>query len=72
MNGLPLSASIKVDDLGDVIEIYGIRYSGELFRGLGFAAKGTRFEVGERASGVVTLHRIDPLTEQTNANRPEA
>lgn len=60
MNGLPLSASIRVDDLGDTIEIYGIRYSGELFRNLGFAEKGTRFEIGERGAGVVTLHRIEP------------
>ena len=60
MSRAVISSNVQIDDISDTITIYGIRYSGELFRELGFAAaEGTRFEIGKRHDGTLILHRID-------------
>ena len=51
---------VEIDRNAEVITIQGIRYSFSLFTCIGFCPKGTRFEVGERLDGVVTLHQIGP------------
>lgn len=45
-----------------IITIQGIRYTFDLFDQLGFAAEGTRFEIGKRSDGVIEL-RTFPTTE---------
>lgn len=55
-----LHEHIQTDDAADVITIYGIRYSGELFRGLGFDLRpGRSFRILKRENGVVTI-RVEP------------
>ena len=53
-----LSAAISVD--GDVVTIYGIKYSGDLFRGLGLETPvGKAFRIVKREDGVVTIETVD-------------
>jgi hypothetical protein len=51
-----LHEHIQIDDAADVITIYGIRYSGELFRGLGFDLRPDQsFQIVKREDGVITI-----------------
>jgi len=52
----PVSLNVKSSDNADEIIIYGIRYSGALFRGLGFSIREDEtFQIIKRADGVVTV-----------------
>jgi len=57
MGGM-ISENIKIDDSGDVIELFGIRYAGEVFRRLYLATPHMSFEVIEVKDGVITLKDI--------------
>ena len=67
MKALPphqqISSNINVNDLFDELELYGIRYSGALFRGFGFSiSEGETFQIIKREDGVMTVS-----TTHTNA-----
>lgn len=49
---------VKIDHEREIITIQGVNYAFGLFDQIGFAAKGSRFEIGERSDGVVTLHAL--------------
>lgn len=51
-------AQIGIDYSGRIIEIYGIRYALDLFKHIGMAAIGSRFEIIDRGDGVVTLQSL--------------
>ena len=54
--GKPLSDNIKIDDPNDEVVIYGIRYGGSFFRGLGFGIDtGKKFSIIERLDDVVVI-----------------
>lgn len=42
----------------DTFEIYGIRYSATLFRGLAFGKLGSEFRIVRREDGLITLEEI--------------
>jgi hypothetical protein len=53
-----LHEHIKIDDERDIITIYGIDYSGELFRGLGFSLREDEwFQILKREDGLIHLSR---------------
>ena len=53
----PLSECVSVDDERDVVTIYGIKYSGACFRGLGFSIDEKKyFQILERKDGVLIIH----------------
>lgn len=61
------SFEVSVDHDRKIITIQGMKFTFEFFNALGFAAKGTRFEIGDRYPGGVTLHtlpRADALSSQ--------
>jgi len=48
----PLTGNVFIDERLDQLTIYGIRYSAEIFRGLGFRTRpGESFEIVERQDG---------------------
>lgn len=49
----------EYDIVDDVLTIEGVRYSGELFRGLGALDVGGLFQIQDRKDGVLTLYEID-------------
>lgn len=49
---------IAYDSDRDVLEIEGTKYSGELFRALGFAPIGTVLEIVSRENGTVTMRTV--------------
>lgn len=55
-----LSANIEIDDERDQVTIFGIRYNGSLFRGLGFSMRPEidHFRILSRADGVVTIETV--------------
>lgn len=42
----------------DVLTIEGVKYTGELFRKLGFCAEGSIFKVIKREDGVLTFKQL--------------
>jgi hypothetical protein len=63
MSGLlALSPDIELDLQNDVIVLYGVRYSLEVFRALGLAKLGTVLRIVGRDNGVVAVEQLpDPL-----------
>jgi hypothetical protein len=60
-----LHEHIQIDDEADIVTLYGIRYSGEIFRGLGFDLRpGQSFKILKREDGVITI--------QTARDEPQA
>jgi hypothetical protein len=56
MTGEAASEHVRVD--GDVVTIYGVRYSLALFSTLGFGPIGSRVELVARDDGVLTLRSL--------------
>lgn len=50
--------NLNYDQANDVLTIEGIRYSGNLFRELGFAPIDTCLKIVSRHDGVVTVTKI--------------
>lgn len=51
-----LHEHVQIDDERDVITIYGIRYTGAIFRGLGFDLQlGQSFKILKREDGAITI-----------------
>ena len=50
------------DETNDVLTVEGIRYSGELFRTLGFGAIGSVLRLVERKDGVVVMMQENNAT----------
>lgn len=57
-----LSACIQIDDMSNIVTIYGIRYSGSLFEAMAHGPLGQAFVIVSRSDGVVVLREI-PATE---------
>ncbi len=57
-----LSANVQVDDDNDTVTIFGIEYSGELFRGLGFSLRPEvdYFRILNRDGKRITIQRVTP------------
>lgn len=52
-----LSDNVVIDDDRDVIELYGIHYTGTMFRGLGFEIREDQyFQIIKRDDGVLSVH----------------
>ena len=51
-----LGANVSINDERDEITIYGIRYSGAMFRGLGFAIRDDEFfQIIKRDDGIISI-----------------
>lgn len=51
----------EYDAGADVLTVEGIKYAGSLFRSLGIASIGSRFEVTDRDDGIMTLRTLEAI-----------
>ncbi len=52
----PLTANVSINDDDDVITIFGIKYHGDLFRGLGIGVNENEyFQIINRDDGALTI-----------------
>ena len=61
-----LSEHVTIDDENDIVTLYGIRYTGVIFRGLGFSIREDEtFQIIKREDGVITIqtNRIEQADE---------
>ncbi len=56
---MSISENVQIDEASQTITIYGIRYSIEVFRGLGLTMPlFSRFQLEKREDGVITIRRV--------------
>lgn len=67
---MPPRLDISYDTRTDILMIDGVRYSGSLFRNLGFGPTGKPLLVTRKEDGVVTLFTFD-LTDEGIAHARE-
>lgn len=61
-----LKDNIVIDDAMDTVTVFGIKYSGALFRSFGFGFNTEDyFRIAKREDGVITLEKVDPSVLST-------
>lgn len=61
---------IDADPDGKTIKVFGITYAIDLFKELGMGPIGSRFEIVERADGVVTLATLPAASSEHTRSKP--
>jgi len=55
--------NLKYDEDRDIIEIEGVRYSGDMFRYLGFGPLNQPLKIEQRSDGVLVLVELDSAAQ---------